>query len=465
MARFGKLVLLLVAVVVAVAAGWALHGPGGQPREVAFMGAIFVVAALLWTTEAMPLFATALLVVGLQIIFLANPGGWSGLGFHNGQSPGYQRILAAAVDPVLLLFFGGFLLAHAAAKEGVDRVLSALFLRPFGTRPAALLFGVMLITAVFSMWMSNTATTAMMLAVIGPVLVALPAGAPLRTALLLGVPFAANLGGLATPIGTPPNLVAIGFLEKTGHKLSFLGWMVIALPVAAVMLAFTWWLLLRLHPSGRQPLTLELQAPRPTPRGWIVIGVFVVTVLLWLTDTLTGLPAPVVALLPAVVFAAAGILGTADLKSIEWDVLLLIGGGVSLGVGMQLTGLDRVVVSWLPLESAGGLVLIALLVVATVVLSTFMSNTAAANLLLPVGVSTAVIAESVTTFEVAVATAMAASMAMALPISTPPNAIAYGRGGISTRDMAVPGAIIGVVGTLVVVGFAPLLLRLLGAKD
>jgi len=457
-----NLVLLAVSVVLAVAGAWALTGFGGQPREVAFMGGIFILAALLWTTEAVPLFATSLLVIGLQLVLLANPGRWTGLGFAEGKGPTYQAVIAAAADPVLLLFFGGFLLAHAASKEGVDRTLSSLFLKPFGLRPSFILLGVMLITAVFSMWMSNTATTAMMLAVISPVLVAVPADAPLRKVLLLGVPFAANLGGMATPIGTPPNLVAIGYLETLGMKVDFLSWMIVGTPIALLMLAFTWWLLLRLWPTGKEPVALDLKTSAPSKRGWLVMVVFAATVLLWLTDQLTGLPASVVALLPAVVFTCAGILEGNDLKSIEWDVLLLIGGGISLGAGMQMTGLDRVVVGWLPLSALGGFGLIAVLAIAMLLLSTFMSNTAAANLLIPIGVSSAALTGAVPSVQVAIMMALASSLAMALPVSTPPNAIAYGRGGINVRDMAVPGAILGAVGVVVAMVIAPLLLRLSG---
>ena len=137
--RYGTLVL---AVVAALATTEAALASGAMPREAAFMAGIFVLAALLWLTEALPLFATALLVVGLQLVLLANPGGWPGLGFESGASPGYREIVAAAADPVLLLFFGGFLLAQAAVKEGVDRSLSALLLRPFGDRPVAAFAGV-----------------------------------------------------------------------------------------------------------------------------------------------------------------------------------------------------------------------------------------------------------------------------------------------------------------------------------
>lgn len=150
------------------------------------MTGIFVLAAGWWMTEALPLFATSLLVIGLQVVLLANPGGWGGLGFASGNSPSYRDLLGTAADPVLLLFFGGFVMAQAAVNEGVDRAMSGLLLRPFGGEPRRVLLGLMLITLLFSMWMSNSATTAMMLAVVTPMLTALPPGEPLRWAISSG---------------------------------------------------------------------------------------------------------------------------------------------------------------------------------------------------------------------------------------------------------------------------------------
>jgi sodium-dependent dicarboxylate transporter 2/3/5 len=209
---------------------------GDLPRERIFMLGIFVLAVLLWVTEVLPLFATALLVIALQVILLANPAGWAGLGFSQGGSPTYQMILASAIDPVIILFFGGFLLAQAVAKEGVDVRIASTILWPFGSKPAWVLLGVMLVTATFSMWVSNTATAAMMVALIMPMLRDVARGEPIRKAMILAVAFAANIGGMGTPIGTPPNAVAIGFLRKSGVALSFMEWMIVAVPLTLALL-------------------------------------------------------------------------------------------------------------------------------------------------------------------------------------------------------------------------------------
>ncbi|MEX0957811.1 MAG: DASS family sodium-coupled anion symporter [Burkholderiales bacterium] len=453
---------LAISVVAAAVTAHVCLGSEAMPREAAFMAAIFVLAALLWVTEALPLFATALLVIGLQLVLLANPGEWPGLGFEAGPSPGYREIVSGAADPVLLLFFGGFLLAQAAVKEGVDRSMSSLLLAPFGERPVMVMTGVMMVTALFSMFMSNTATTAMMIALVVPMLSQIPAGERFRRGLVLSVPFAANIGGMGTPIGSPPNAVAVGHLEHAGLAVSFLDWMLVAVPLMAICLAMAggllWWFF---HPRSAG-VRVRVQPGAVGPRGWFVVTTFTVTVLLWLTDRWHGLPAAVVALLPAVAFTATRTLTGADLGRIEWSVLILIAGGISLGAGMSMTGLADIAVGWLPVgDGQGVLWLAAVLAVTTLLLSTFMSNTAASNLLLPIGISAAVAFDGVAhTREIAMTIALAAALAMSLPISTPPNAIAYSRNEFNTGDMAKAGVLIGLFGTACVILLIGPLLRM-----
>ncbi len=432
------------------------------PREAALMAGIFVLAALLWLTEAMPLFATSLLVIGLQVVLLANPGGWPGLGFASGSGPGYRQVLAAAADPVLVLFFGGFLLARAATKEGLDQAMSALLLRPFGGGPRAVLLGLILATALFSMWMSNTATTAMMMTLLTPLLAQLPPREPFRKGLVLAVPMAANIGGMGTPIASPPNAVAVGFLQKAGLEIGFLEWMLAAVPLMLLMLLFLWVLLCRFFQPATTGLRLKVSAGSLNRRGWFVVGVFTGTVLLWVTEQWHGLPAAVVALLPAVAFTATGLLQRDDLNRIEWNILILIAGGISLGAGMQTSGLDQQLVKWLPAGGTSGMWLLAALVLATIGLSTFMSNTAAANLLLPIAFTSVAAAggEGLPATQAALSIALAASLSMALPISTPPNAVAYASGEFTTGDLMRVGAIIGVAGALLIIAGSGWALRL-----
>jgi sodium-dependent dicarboxylate transporter 2/3/5 len=417
------------------------------PQEAAYMCGILVLAAALWVTEALPLFATSLLVLALEVILLANPGEWPGLGFEEGKNPPYQQILHNAADPVLLLFFGGFLLARAAEKEGVDRAASSLLLRPFGRRPALLLLGIMGVTALFSMWMSNTATATMMMALVMPIVAQMPRGSRFRTGLVLAVPIGANLGGLGTPIASPPNAVAVGFLRKSGFAVSFFDWMTIAIPVMAVLLFLAWIVLWRMFPPEKDHVGFRPAAERLSGRAIGVMALFTATVLLWLTEPWHGLPPAITALFPAVVLTASRVLNRDDLNGISWNIIILIAGGIALGAGMQLTGLDHLMTGRLS-TSLNPALLVPGLIVATIAIGTFMSNTAAANLLLPIGISaTAAIGSQEAA---AVGIALAASLSMSLPISTPPNAIAYASGEFQTRHLMVLGAILGLAGAALI---------------
>lgn len=435
-------------------------GRTGVPREIAFMSGIFTLAAGLWTTQAVPLFATALIVILLEIVALANPGGWPGLGFAGGGSPSYREIVSVAADPALMLFFGGFVLAGAAVKEGVDRVVSGWLLNPFGTKPSRVLFGVMIVTLTFGMWMSNTATAAMMLALLTPAIAGLPREEPFRKALILGVAFSANLSGLCTPIASPPNAVAVGFLQKAGISVSFLGWMALAIPLALLCIGLAWALLLRAFPPGTKELKLGSGHDRLEARGVFVVVVFLATVLLWATDHWHGLPAAVSAMLPVIALAASGIFGVKDLREINWDVLILVAGGIALGAGMLLSGFDRAVVQWLP-DGEGELFWLAILLGSSALVGTFMSNTAAANLFIPIGMAIAA-GGAIAPTHAAVSVALVASLTMPLPVSTPPNAMAYARGEFTLGEMLRVSLPLTVVSILVVLLGGGLVMRLWG---
>lgn len=414
------------------------------PREATLMTGIFVLAGLLWMTEALPLFATAFVIISLEIILIANPGNWAYLGFQSGNSPDFRLFLSPLSDPVIILFLGGFLLAQAAVKEGIDKALASNLLKIFGHRPAYVLLGLMVITAIFSMWMSNTATTAMMITLVIPMMDQIPSNDSFRKALVLCIPFAANIGGLGTPIASPPNAVAVGFLENVGIEIGFLQWMMMAMPLLICMLLIVWGLIWKFYKPTNNELTIKSVSHKIDGRGVYVMVIFSLTILLWLSDSLHGLPTSVVALVPVVGFTTTGIIRRNDINALEWHILILIAGGIALGVGMKITGLDTIFVSLIPKESS---LIFPILIFSTLLFSTFMSNTAAANLLIPLGISFATgIGSDQLSMELGIGVALAASLAMSLPVSTPPNAIAYSRGVLSTTDFIKVGVIIGVIG-------------------
>lgn len=428
---------------------------------------VFLLAVVLWVTEAIPLFATSAVVILLLVLTLSSaavPLAW-GLpdGFTGGAAPDYTLYFYCLADKVLILFLGGFFLAMGAAKFGLDRNLASLLLRPFGDRPARVLLGLMLITGILSMWMSNTATCATIMAVVLPLIHRLPAEDRFRSALALGVPFAANLGGMATPVGSPPNAIALAALKGAG-ECSFPQWMMFALPLTLVLLALAWLILAMLFRTTTERIDLSLKPEWQTSGpAWIYYLTAALTIGLWMTETLHGINSYVVGLVPVAVLLATRVVTTREFRSMEWDVLWLVAGGIALGQAVSATGFDRWVVGlvdWqsIPLYALGGV-----LALATLVLSTFISNSAATNLLAPMAVAVAGSAGSGPVAAVA-AVALGSSLAMALPISTPPNAIAYASGAIKTRDMAVAGVLVAIVGWLALIMLLPVLLNLSGVR-
>jgi sodium-dependent dicarboxylate transporter 2/3/5 len=422
------------------------------PPQQRMMAAIFVLVIFYWVTEPLPLYVTAILAAFLSGVLLGPAGRWLDL-----PPIDYTIFLASFASPVVVLLFGGFVMANVFSKNNLDIDFCQMILRRLGTRPQVILFGLMFVTSAMSMWMSNTATTAIMVATVLPVVRKLPAEANLRRALMLGIPFAANIGGIATPIGTTPNAIAIGLLAENGTNVSFLAWMLAGFPVMLLLLGITYLLLLVLFPTRRAHFELAL-ADRPAfaHRG-LVYTTFFVTVLLWITDTLHGIPASLVSLVPVVVFAVTGLLPKQRLRELPWDILLLIGGGIALGVGIKATGLaDTLAAALIPgnLPQAG---MVLLLCACVTCMATFMSNTAASNIILPIGLSIAVAAPA----QVLVPIAICASLGMALPVSTPPNAIAYGSELIAARDMLKTGLIVSILGVLITVAYMQLLSHVL----
>ncbi len=424
--RFRWLWLLPMAAVSLAAAELLARGEPAAARRTL---AIFFFACLAWTTEVVEVWVTGgLLVAALAALLPPVSAGITA-----------RSVLAAFASPVLVLFAGGFVLAAGLQRHELDRVLAAAILRRTRGRPAAVLAGIMAAAAFLSMWMSNTAATALMLAVVLPIARSAEGSPRFVTALLLGLPFAANLGGMATPVGTPPNAIAMGVLERSGHGLTFLQWMSVGLPAALLLLVLTWSLLwVAYRPDQNLRIRLDVPHVPMTPARWAVAATGLATALLWLTSRFHHIPASVSALLPPAVFFSAGLLDRSDLHRLGWDVLILMAGGIALGSAMQKSGLSTWLLADLHLSALGTFGLVAAFGGLALLLSTFMSNTSTANLLVPLALAagTALPAGPV-------AVALMASAAMALPVSTPPNAMAYGTRLLRTRDMALAGSLVG----------------------
>lgn len=433
----------------ATGCAWIAHA-AGWPREQVLATAILVTTVLLWVTETLPLFATAFFSIALQFLLLGNPGEWRWLGFESGDGPTLQDFMGAAADPVLLLFFSGLVLSRAAVKTGLDHTLASVMLRPMATSPARLLAGVIGATALFSLWMSNTATTALMLTIVAPILRQVPAGQSFRKALILAVPVTANIAGMSTPIASPPNAIAMSYIDRAGFDLSFAQWMLFAVPLVVLLLVATWWWLFRLYPPSTLVWRIDLPPSALSRRGLWVVCVAVLTFVAWLLEPWHGVPASAVAALPVTLFFATSIITREDVNSLDWDVLILIAGGLALGYTLQVTHLDIRLATIVPVDASDGTRL-ALLAAATLGLGTFFSNTAIASMFVPVAVITAGLSTELGLTTYVLTTAFVASLSMALPMSTPPNAMAYGSGELSNVDFLRTAGAIGLMGTLVIV--------------
>ena len=380
-----------------------------------------------------------------------------------------KSIFATFADPIIILFLGGFFLADAATKFRLDINLARVLLRPFGTNPKYVLLGLMSVTALFSMFMSNTATAAMMLALLTPVLALFKPEDRGRAAFALCIPIGANVGGIGTPIGTPPNAIALKFMQENGWNVTFGDWMMFGIPFVVIMLLIGWFILLKMFPIDQKALDLAKEMKgkfMTTPKAWVVYITFIVTILLWVVPKqYHGLDANSVAIIPIAVFSVTGVITAKDLRAMSWDVLWLVAGGFALGVALGETKLANDLINSIPFAEWDSLALIVGSSLICLFMATFMSHTATAALLMPIMASVAagMVAggsmDAPGAIGLLVTIAFASSLGMALPISTPPNAMAYATGHIEQKGMAISGTILCLIGLALSIG----LMYLLGA--
>lgn len=424
--------------------------------------AMFVLAALCWILEPFPVWATSILIIVMMIFTISDKAPAALIlddgGAKFGNLLSYKALMATFADPTIMLFLGGFFLAAAATKYQLDFNLARVLLRPFGKNPKYVLLGLMMITALFSMFMSNTATAAMMLAILAPVLALFDKEDKGRIAFALAIPIGANVGGMGTPIGTPPNAIVVKALAEMHAPISFGKWMLFGVPYMIIMILIAWFVLIKFFPITKKSMELKIESRfLKTPSAFVVYVTFAVTVLLWMTGDLFGLNSNAIAMIPMAVFAITRVISKDDLNKMSWDVLWLVAGGFALGLGIQKTGLAEHVLAAVPFGSWSALLVMVGVSFIAIFMSTFMSNTASASLLAPImaalGVSMGVGLDILGGVQgLLIAVALSCSLAMSLPISTPPNALAYSTGFIKTKDMAKMGVTVGIIGIIILSG-------------
>jgi sodium-dependent dicarboxylate transporter 2/3/5 len=439
--------------------------PGEIDQQVRKALAVLALCAVWWGTEAVSIYATALVPAVLLPMLGILP---------------LNEALSQYANRLIFLFLGGFLIARSMMKWGIDRRMAIAILGRVGSSSKLLSLYFMALTAVLSAFLSNTATTAMML----PIAMAILSGSKLQaesrygTVLLLGIAYAATIGGVATLVGTPPNVLLAGFSSSLlGEELTFFEWLKIGLPYSVVMLPLTWWFLWTVHkPRARTvasdgALEEEKKTLEPLELGGkYTIVAFLLVAFLWLTRPIWHhVPLPFMELLQdrfddsLIALSCALLLFVvptsirkwefplvwADTRSISFGILFLFGGGLALGKGLFASGAAQWIAESLPLS--GSLHPLALIVVVAVIasfLSEVASNTAVANMMIPILIAVAA-AIRVPPYLLVVPATVACSNVFMLPISTPPNAIVYGSGKLRMSDMFRTGLWLHLIGIVV----------------
>lgn len=428
--------LALVAFIVTYVA-W----PDAEPGQ-AVVAATLVTVVILWVSEVVPLFVSAL--IG-SFLLLA-------LGDFSAKS-----VFQPYFDPVIVLFFGGFVLALGMQKYEIDYRIAHEILKRVGDRPLVFVLGLMAVTAFLSMWMSNTAAAAIMIPISVIVLKEnrlLHEHSRFARGTVLAVAYAATIGGIGSLVGSPPNAIAVRYLREYDVSLDFVEWMLKALPFVLVALLFTWALLALFNRPEITKIRFSFHERKlDRAQKWILV-IFGLTVCGWLTTRFTGLSASTVALLPIIGLFVLGLLDASDLGKISWPTLLLFGGGLSLGSAVNQVGID----SWLAglvQDSITGIPLFAVLLMLVffgIGVTMVASNTASAAILIPLMLP---LADDLglDLKSMAMLIAIGVSLDFMMPVGTPPSAIAYSTGAVNVRQMIKNGFLVN-LGT----GFALVLL-------
>lgn len=441
-----SILYFLLSFIVAFLLTLLLKEPSFTTTQVYVLFILFFAMGL-WFTEAVPPFSVSILIIAYLVFMLGNKD-------LNPNPEKIDRYVTTFSSSVIWLMLGGFFLAAAMTKTKLDEALFRATLKISGTSPRKLLIGLMTTTMIASMMMSNTAATAMVVASIMPLLNTLGNKSGVTKALLLGVPIAASTGGMGTIIGSPPNLIAVGALENIGIEVSFLQWMIYGFPIAVVLTAISCIVLIKLFIKDNTPISVEFlehekveKTKQEKVQRVIVIVVIIVTVLLWLTTTIHGIKVGAVSAVPLVFLTLTGILKNKDVQALPWDTLLLVAGGLSLGMALQSSGLLEHYAEQMRSIKVHYIIFMLILAFMTMAFANIMSHTATSTVLIPLGIAILIGFET----QIAIIIGLAASTAMLLPVSTPPNAIAYSTGFLKISDFRVGGILVGILGPLLTV--------------
>ncbi len=445
-----------VGLIVAAAVFFAMQA-GQASREQCWTAAVTALCACWWVFESLPLAATSL----VPLVILPLTGVLT-----------VEKAAASYSDPLILLFLGGFMISKAVEHWGAHRRIAQWTVALVGASSGrGVVFGIMLATTLVSMWISNTATALMMLPVALAILERDKSG-KLAVPLLLGVAYSASIGGIATPVGSPPNGVFIGVFEKaTGTTVPFHQWMLLGVPIALIMLVAAW-LLLTFRLGEVEPIHFATNEKWTTPQKR-TLAVFGLVSLGWITraipfggwsewlhvahshDMMVAVAGAVALfMIPSGDDEHGGcLLDWPIAKQISWGVLILFGGGIAIATAFEVSGLSEVIGSkFQRLQDWPTLAILATLCFFVTFLSEFTSNTATSNVLMPILAAVAK-ANGMNPALLMVPATFSNSLAFMMPVGTPPNAIVYGTGHVRIRHMIRAGFVLNLVGAVVVTLF------------
>jgi len=423
---------------------------------------ILIVAAGLWMTEAVPLATTSIMIPLMQQ-------------FLGVQS--FSKALVPFFDTTVMLLLGGFLLAVAVEKYDLDEYFAYMILSKVKAGPKGLTLAIMIATGFLSLWISNSAATALLIAMAMKITEGIhDSKGNFSKIMVLAIAYSATAGGLGTLVGTTTCAMAAASLKTSiGYQISFLGWMFYGLPIAAVQILIIWVVLFAIFPTNVTEIPkIERTSTKLTVNQRNTLIVFAFAVLAWITEKLPepianiigwgghGYSSAVVAGVIIVVLYFTDLLGESDIRDGKWSTLLLIGGGLSLGAALEVSGLVNVISNALNMFTGGGnpIMTIAIVTFAGLGLSVIASNTASAGIFLPIAISLGQ-QTGVSPIILAVAVGIGTSLDFMLPVGTPPNAIAYSTGKVTMREMIKAGFLLDIAGGLLTVIMAYFLWPLL----
>jgi sodium-dependent dicarboxylate transporter 2/3/5 len=432
--------VLLVASISFIATLWAWPEPASNQAVVA---ATLAAVIILWITEVIPLYIAAL----TGSFLLLSLGDFSA-----------KDIFQPYFDPVIVLFLGGFILARGLQKYEIDHRIAHEILKRMGDRPLIFVLGLMLVTAFLSMWMSNTASAAIMIPISIIVLKEnnlFHQHSRFAKGAVLAVAYAATIGGIGSLVGSPPNAIAARYLGEKNISLDFVEWMIKTLPFVVLALFFTWFLLFLFNRPEIEKIQFNYKTRKLDRSQKLIFIVFLITVIGWLTTKFTGLSSSTVALIPVISLFSLRLLDETDLSKISWSTLLLFGGGLSLGSAVNQVG----IASMLATEVHGLIVDIPLfvtlliLVFFGILVTMVASNTASAAILIPLMLPLSS-SLGIDMKSIAMLVAIGVSLDFMMPVGTPPSAIAYSTGVVNVREMIRNGFMVNVgTGLILVVMF------------